>query len=445
MARRLAVVGGNPAGMGAATQAHRLDGSLEIVAFEKGDWTSYSACGIPYVVGGIVDDLDRLVVRTPQEHRDKSLIDVRTRHEVMAIDLDARRLEVRDHAHSRTIQVPFDELMLGLGARPIRPDLPGIDLPSVRGIQTLDDASTLLYAATTSECHNVVVVGGGYIGLELAEAFVLRGARVTVVEAASQLMGTLDADMATPIENAMRGLGIDVRVDLPVTGFADRIVQTEGGPILADLVVLGLGVVANSELAGEAGIELGVRNAIKVDRRQRTSAEGVWAAGDCVEAFHLVSRQPVHVALGTLANRQARVAGINLGGGYATFPGVLGTAITRICSTEVGRTGLNEKEAQQAGFEFVVASVEGTTMAGYLPNAPRITVKMLAEKGSGRVLGGQIVGGQGAAKRIDVVAACITARFDVQQVVDLDTGYAPPMSPLWDPVAVAARRALSLL
>lgn len=445
MARRLAVVGGNPAGMGAATQAHRLDGSLEIVAFEKGDWTSYSACGIPYVVGGMVDDLDRLVVRTPQEHRDQSLIDVRTRHEVMGIDLDARRLEVRDHAHSRTIQVPFDDLMLGLGARPIRPDLPGIDLPAVHGVQTLDDASNLLYAARTSECRNVVVVGGGYIGLELAEAFVARGARVTVVEAAAQVMGTLDADMALPVESAMRGLGIDVRVGVPVTGFADRIVQTEDGPILADLVVLGLGVVPNSELAGDAGIELGVKNAVKVDRRQRTSADGVWAAGDCAESFHLVSRQPVYVALGTLANRQARVAGINLGGGYATFPGVLGTAITRVCSTEVGRTGLTEKEAETAGFEFVTSTVESTSASKYLPEAKPVRVKLLAEQGTGRVIGAQIVGGQGAAKRVDVVATAITAGLDVQQLLDVDMGYAPPMSPLWDPVAVAARKALSLL
>jgi NADPH-dependent 2,4-dienoyl-CoA reductase/sulfur reductase-like enzyme len=299
--------------------------------------------------------------------------------------------------------------------------------------------------AQTSECRNVVVVGGGYIGLELAESFVLRGARVTVVEAAQQLMGTLDADMAVPVENAMRGLGIDVRVGLPVTGFADRIVQTDDGPILADLVVLGLGVEPNTEVAGEAGIELGVRNAIRVDRRQRTSAEGVWAAGDCVESFHLVSRQQVHVALGTLANRQARVAGINLGGGYATFPGVLGTAITRICSTEIGRTGLNEKEARAAGFEFVTSAIDSTSTSRYLPEATPVRVKLLAERETGRVLGAQIVGGQGAAKRVDVVATAITAGFDVQQLFDVDMGYAPPMSPLWDPVAVAARKALSLL
>jgi NADPH-dependent 2,4-dienoyl-CoA reductase/sulfur reductase-like enzyme len=431
--------------MGAATQAHRLDAGLEIVAFEKGDWTSYSACGIPYVIGGSVDGLDKLVVRTPQEHRDKSLIDVRVRHEVMGIDLDKRRLEVRDHAHSRTIQVPFDELMLGLGAKPRRPDLPGIELPTVHGVQTLDDAAHLLHHAEAKECRNVVVVGGGYIGLELAEAFVERGARVAVVEAGPHVLGSLDADMAIPVEDAMRRLGIDVRVGVPVTGFADRLVQTDDGPLLADLVVLGLGVAPNTELLEGSGIELGVRNAVKVDRRQRTSADGVWAAGDCTESFHLVSRRAVHIALGTVTNKQARVAGVNIGGGYATFPGVLGTAITKVCSTEVGRTGLNEKEATEAGFAYVVADIDGTTTSGYLPDPPVIRVKLLAEKNSGRVLGAQIVGGRGAAKRIDVVATAITAAFDVQQVLDLDLGYAPPMSPLWDPIAVAARKALSLL
>ena len=431
--------------MGAATQAHRLDAALEIVAFEKSDWTSYSACGIPYVVGGKVAGLDELVVRTPQEHRDKSLIDVRTRHEVMGIDLGTRRLEVRDHAHSRTIQVPFDELMLGMGAKPIRPDLPGIDLPSVHGVQTLDDAARLLHHAESRECRNVVVVGGGYIGLEMAEAFVQRGMRVTLVESHEHVLNGFDADMAIPVEDSMRRIGIDVRVGLPVTGFADRLVQSDAGPILADLIVLGLGVTANTELLSGTGIDLGVRDAVKVDPRQRTSADGVWAAGDCAESFHLVSRRAMHIALGTIASKQARVAGINIGGGYATFPGMLGTAITKICGTEVGRTGLNESEAKAAAFDYVVADVEGTTTSGYMPDAPSIRVKLLAERNTGRVLGAQIVGGQGAAKRIDVVATAITAGFDVQQIVDLDLGYAPPMGPLWDPIAVAARRALALL
>lgn len=445
MARRLAVIGGDAAGMGAATQAHRIDAGLEIVAFEKGNWTSYSACGIPYVVGGSVDGLERLVVRTPQEHRDTSLIDVRTRHEVTGIDVDARRLEVRDHAHSRTIQVPFDDLVLGMGARPVRPDLPGIDLPAVHGVQTLDDAAHLLRHAQSTECRNVVVVGGGYIGLELAEAFVERGARVSVIEAGAHVLTALDADMAAPVEDAMRRIGIDVRVSTPVTGFAEGIVQTDEAPILADLIILGLGVVANTGLLDGTGIELGVRDAVKVDRRQRTNVDGIWAAGDCAESHHLVSGRPVHVALGTVANKQARVAGINIAGGYATFPGVLGTAITKICSTEIGRTGLNEREATEAGFAFFAADIEATTTAGYMADPPPIRVKLLVEQRTGRVLGAQIVGGRGAAKRIDVVATAITAGFDVQQLLDVDFGYAPPMSPLWDPIAVAARRAVTLL
>jgi NADPH-dependent 2,4-dienoyl-CoA reductase/sulfur reductase-like enzyme len=429
--------------MSAATQARRLDPSLEIVAFEKTEWTSYSACGIPYVVSGEVAEVEQLVARRPQEHRDQSLIDVRIRHEVMAIDLDARRLEVRDHAHGRTIQMTFDLLMLGMGARPIRPDLPGVDLPIVRAVQTLQDATELLQYAETSQCSDVVVVGGGYIGLELAEAFSERKARVTVVESRAHVMGTLDDDMATPIEDAMRKLGIDLRLNTEVVGFEEDAVLTRDDRITADLVIAGIGVEPNSELAKDAGIELGARRSVRVDRRQQTSADGVWAAGDCAESFHLVSRKPVYIALGTVANRQGRVAGINIGGGYATFPGVLGTAITRICGTEISRTGLNEREARDAAFDFVVATIDSTTTASYFPDAPNIKLKLLAERGSGRIIGAQIVGGRGAAKRIDVVAAAITSGMDAQQLVDLDFGYAPPVSPLWDPIASAARVLLS--
>jgi NADPH-dependent 2,4-dienoyl-CoA reductase/sulfur reductase-like enzyme len=286
-----------------------------------------------------------------------------------------------------------------------------------------------------------VVVGGGYIGLEMAEAFVERGARVTVVEAGSQVMRTLDADMAELVGNAMRAKGIDLRVDTPVTGFEDGTVHTADGDLDADLVVLGLGVVPNGELAADAGVELGARGSIKVDPQQRTNVAGVWAAGDCCESYHRVSRRSVHVALGTVANKQGRVAGINVGGGYATFPGVVGTAITKLCSTEIARTGLTEHEASDAGLDAVAVTIESTTRAGYLATAKDVTVKMLAERGTGRLLGAQIVGGEGAAKRIDVVATAITAGMTVHDVVDLDLAYAPPFSPLWDPVQVAARQA----
>jgi NADPH-dependent 2,4-dienoyl-CoA reductase/sulfur reductase-like enzyme len=445
MAERLVVVGCDAGGMTAATQARRGRPDLEIIALEKGSFTSYSACGIPYLVSGAVEHIDDLVVRTPQQFRDAHRIDVRTRHEVMGIDLDHRRLDVRDTAHDRTIEIGFDLLHIATGAHPIRPSLPGIDSDWVRGVQTLEDGKALLDRIAQSRCGNVVVVGGGYIGLEMAEAFVQRGASVVLVEGGEQLMRTIDPDMGAKVADAVRRHGIDLRLGSTVTGFDRGAVHTDAGTFPADLAVLGLGVAPNTRLAADAGIELGPRDAITVNARQHTSADGVWAAGDCADSFHLVSHRRIHVALGTVANKQGRVAGINIGGGYATFPGVVGTAVTRVCDTEIARTGLSELEARHAGLEFVAATVDSTTRAGYFPGNAPLTVKVLAEQKTGRVLGGQIVGADRAAKRIDTLATAITAGMTAAEVVDLDLSYAPPISPVWDPVQIAARRANELL
>jgi NADPH-dependent 2,4-dienoyl-CoA reductase/sulfur reductase-like enzyme len=441
MAERLVVIGADAGGMGAASQARRLRPDLDIVALEMGRWTSYSACGIPYLVGGEVAALDDLVVRTPEEFRERQRIDVRLRHEAMAIDLDRREVEVRDHDRGRTTRLGFDQLMLGMGARPRRPDLPGIDHPCVKGVQNLGDAEDLLGHAERIGASAVVVVGGGYIGLEMAEAFLRRGASVTVLERDPQVMRTLDPDVGALVAAAMVDHGIDVRCGVATTGFGDGVVQTEDGELKADLVVLGMGVQPNGELAGDAGIELGAQGAVAVDRRQRTSAEGVWAAGDCCESHHLLTNRKVHVALGTVANKQSRVAGTNIGGGYATFPGVVGTAVTKVCDTEVGRTGLTEHEATRDGFAYHAVTIESTTRAGYFPRAAPLTVKMLAERTSGHLLGAQIVGKEGAAKRIDVVATALHAGMTVEEMTHLDLSYAPPFSPVWDPVLVAARAA----
>ncbi len=373
MAERLIVIGGDGAGMAAASVARRRRADLEIVALEKGTYTSYSACGIPYVVGGEVNALEDLVSRTPQQFRSEHRIDVRMGHEVIAIDLDSRRVTVRDHGHNRELTLGFDLLHIATGARPVRPDLPGIASELVHGVQTLDDAAHLLAHAKAARCANVVVVGGGYIGLEMAEAFVRWGAEVTIVEGGEHIMSTLDPDMAILVEATLGRHGIALHTGRRVEGFEPGRVLTAAGPLAADLVVLGLGVTPNSALAGAAGVELGAAGAIQVDRRQATSAEGVWAAGDCAEVFHRVSREWVHIALGTVANRTGRVAGINLAGGYATFPGVVGTAVTRICSAEVARTGLSSVEADDAGFKVRAATIEATTEAGYLPSARQST------------------------------------------------------------------------
>ena len=289
-------------------------------------------------------------------------------------------------------------------------------------------------------------MGGGYIGLEMAEALIRRGLGVTLVEAADQLMSTMDSDMAEKIADAVRGVGISLRLGDAVRGIDgdDRVrsVVTENAEIPADLVVLGLGVRPNSELAVKAGVTCGPTGGIVTDAGMRTvSHDGVWAAGDCVETYHRISHRPVHVALGTHANKQGRVAGINIGGGYATFPGVLGTAITKVCDLEIARTGLSSKEVDAAGRSAVTVSVDSTTRAGYFPGTQWMTTKLIAERGSGRLLGAQIVGRELAAKRIDVLATALWHGATVEDMLGMDLAYAPPFAPVWDPVLIAARKA----
>jgi len=443
---RLVVIGADAGGMTAASQARRRRPAdrLDIVAVDRGRHASYSACGIPYWIGGAIGSADDLVTRTVDEFR-KQDIEVRLRTEAVGIDLDRGEVTIRDLDGGGDRTLGFDQLVLGMGAVPTHPDIPGIDAPNVFGVQTLDDGEAVLKAIPSAE--RAVIVGGGYIGLEMAEALVQRDLEVTVVEAAPQPMSTLDPDMGALVADAVEGLGITLHRSAQVTAIlvdsAGRAtgVGTGEREIPADLVVLGLGVRPNTALARDAGITIGVTGGIVTDMRMRTAShQHVWAAGDCVQTVHRVSQAPVHIALGTHANKQGRVAGINLGGGYATFPGVIGTAVTKICSVEGARTGLGEAEAARAGFRFVTTVVESTTRAGYYPGAQPITTKLIAEKRSGRLLGAQIVGREGAAKRIDVLATAVWNEMTVEEISGLDLSYAPPFAPVWDPVLIAARK-----
>ncbi len=446
VANRLVVIGGDAGGMAAISQVRKGPRSHDVVVLERGRHTSYSACGIPYVVGGEVATLEALVARTPQQFRADHGVDVRMGHEAVGIDLDRREIEVHDHARAgRTYRLGFDDLLLGTGGQPVRPPLPGIELPLVHGVQTLDDAAHLLAHAEHSECKDVVIVGGGYIGLEMAEAFTNRGSRVVVVDRFPTPLGGLDPELGALVTAAMRLHGIDCHLGVEVLGFDERAVLTDDGSHAADLVVLGLGVAPRSDLARAAGLRLGPKGSISVNRRQQTSADGIWAAGDCCESFHLVTGEKMHLPLGTVANKQSRVAGINIGGGYATFPGVVGTAITKLCDTEIARTGLSSREAAAAGFEAVASTIEATTAAGYYPGAAPITVRLIVERGRGRILGAQIVGGPGSGKRIDTCALAVTHQMTAEDLVQADLSYAPPFSGVWDPVQVASREALKLL
>jgi NADPH-dependent 2,4-dienoyl-CoA reductase/sulfur reductase-like enzyme len=446
---RLLVIGGDAGGMTAASQARRRVGvdELENVAFERGDFSSYSACGIPYFVGGEVTDIDDLIARSPEEHR-RNGIDVQMRTEVIAIDLSTRAITVRDLDSSADRVEPFDRLVIATGSSPTRPPLPGIHAPGIHGVQTLGDGVALSddLARLDPSTARAVVVGAGYVGLELAEALHRRGLQVTVIESGEQPMATLDPDMGALVAGAIRGLGIDLRtqtkVDAFETGADGRISAVVAGSstFAADVVVLGLGSTPEVALARAGGIEIGATGGIATDPHMATSADRVWAAGDCVECLHRVTGRPVTIALGTHANKQGIVAGENATGGDRSFAGVIGTAVTKICEYEVARTGLNESEARQAGFDFSTSTVEPTSRAGYYPGAEKITVKIVVERDTNRLLGAQIVGKEGAAKRIDVLATALWNEMTVDEITQLDLGYAPPFSPLWDPVQVAARK-----
>jgi NADPH-dependent 2,4-dienoyl-CoA reductase/sulfur reductase-like enzyme len=390
------------------------------------------------------------VIRSPEKFREKQNIDVRTGHDVLEIDTAGQRVRVRRLETAEEWWEGFDQLLIATGAMPFRPDVPGATARGIYGVHSLQSGAIVRQVLDETKPKRGVIVGGGYIGLEMAEALVRQGIDVALVDRNTQVMGTLDPDMGALVSAALAKIGVAVHLDEELQGFevADgtvRGVMTDKRTLPADIVILGMGVRPNTGLAQLAGIPLGEKGSVRVNDRMQTGSDGVWAAGDCAESFHLVSRRPFYVALGTVANKQGRVAGINLGGEHASFPGVVGTAVTKVCELEVARTGLQEKELAQLGLAYVTATIKSQTRAGYYPGVGPITVKLLAEKGSGRLLGGQIVGTEGSAKRIDIVAVALHAGFSVAQLIDLDLGYAPPFSPVWDPVHIAARELVKLV
>ena len=446
--KRLVVVGGNAGGMTAASAARRRRGpdELDIIAFEAGSVVSYSSCGIPYWIGGLVAGEQHLIARSVQKHRNEHAIDVRVRHRVERIDLERRELVARNLDDDAELWVPFDQLMYATGAVPIRPEwAEGVD--GVFGVQTLADGEAIRrWLDTDPRPRRAVVVGGGYIGVEMAESMVRLGMAVTLIERERAPMSTMDPELGAMVADAMTGLGILIRDGESVRGLDTTngrvtAVVTDRESVPAEIVILGLGVRPNTALAVQAGMPLGQSGGLITDEHMAVPGhDAVWAAGDCVETRHRITGKGVHVPLGTHANKQGRVAGITIAGGTASFPGVIGTAVTKVCDIEVGRTGLGEVEARQAGFDAISATIRSTNRAGYLPDAETITVKLVAERGSGRVLGGQVVGRSEAAKRIDVIAAAVWNGMHADDIAMLDLGYAPPYSPVWDPVLVAARK-----
>lgn len=444
MGKRLVVIGADAAGMTAASQARRRDRDLEVVVFEKGKFASYAACGEPYFISGDVEGIDDLIARTPEQFV-RAGIDLRLQTEVTGIDLRRRTVGTLSHSDGTTSESRFDELLIATGARAFVPPMPGVDLPGVHTLRTLGDAAALRSIAVAGK-GRIVIVGAGYIGLEIAEAFDVRGWQVVMIEALPSVMArTLDADLGTKVSEAMVARGVRVLTSVMVERIegVERVtgVAAGGRSIPADLVVLAVGGRPVSELASDAGIPVGPTGGIVVDDHQRTGVDGVWAAGDCAEVYHRVTGQMVNLHLGTVANKTGRIAGINITGGDVSFPGALGTAITRFHDLEIAVTGVSQAQADAVVIDAVDVTVSGFTASHYMPEAQDLTIRLTVEKGTGVVLGSQIVGGAGSGKRIDVFATAAWNQMTVQDLEWVDFAYAPPFAPVWDLMAIAARKA----
>lgn len=442
----LVIIGGDAAGMSAASKVRRKQPERKIIVFEKSHYTSYSACGIPYYISQTVESSDELIRRTPEEFRTKYNIDVRTMHRVLEVDTDNKRVKVLDKEKEIEFWQEYSQLLIATGGKPYCPkDVEGHNAENVFGISTLKSGIKLENYIRDTKPKTAVIIGGGYIGLEMAEALLIRGLKVSLVNRSEQVMNTLDPDIGTIVSEAVINLGVTLYRKESLKSFIRdnngkvTAVITDKRTIETDIVVFGMGSSPATDFLKGSKIELGVRDAIKVDAHMKTNIDNVWAAGDCTETLNLVSKQHMYIALGTVANKTGLVAGSSIAGEKAVFPGAVGTAVCKVCKYEVARTGLNEKELTQLKIEYVTATIDSKTRADYYPDAKKITVKLLAEKNSGRLLGGQIIGEEDAAKRIDVLATAVTHNLTLQNVIDLDLSYAPPFSPVWDPVQTAAR------
>ncbi len=441
---RVLIVGGVAAGTSAAAKAKRTNPSLDITLYQREPFVSYSACGLPYFIGGWVPDHNALIARTPAQFA-RDGITVRTEHEVLDIDAAAGRISVRDLSSGKTFHDHYDHLVLATGAGVRCPPLPGIDLKGVFRLRSMGDGLAIKQYLAERKPASAVVIGAGYIGIEMAEAFLALGIKTTVIDMLDQVLGTVDPEMAAIVEAAMRAAGIEIHLGAKLEhldGDADGHVTcacSTGAELTGEIVLLATGVTPNSELARAVGVALGPRDAMLIDGLGRTNVERIYGAGDCCTVNHRVLNHPVYIPLGTTANKQGRTLGAFLGGVERPFAGVVGSSVTKFGAVQIASTGMSESMARRAGYAVRAQQIESTDHAGYYPNARPMHVKLVSDAASGKLLGGQIVGYEEVAKRVDILAVALAAGMTVEELAWSDLTYAPPVSSVWDPVLVAAQ------
>jgi CoA-dependent NAD(P)H sulfur oxidoreductase len=439
---RLVIVGGVAAGTKAASRARRVNPEAEITVYQEEPEPSISECGLPYFLSGVVQRRDDLVARTPEQFAEKD-IEVRVRHRVEKIDPKNKKLSVRRLESDETLEDAYDRLIIATGAQAVLPPLPGADLDGVFKLRFLTDSDGVQRYIKERSPKKAVVVGGGYIGLEVAENLCRLGMEVALIEGEDRVALAYGPEVSERVEEHLKENGVRVYTGTKVEGFGGdgrvRGVRFGDGELEADLVVVGIGIEPCVDLAEEAGAQIGDSGAVRVDRHMKTNLPDVWAAGDCVETVNLVSGKPTWVPLGDTANQMGRVAGTNAVTGEDTleFPGILGTGIFKVFDLGVGKTGLSEEEAEAAGFENLSAAIETTDRASYYPGVKKIFLKLIADKSTGRLLGAESAG-SGADKLTDICATAIWGKLSYPDLVNLDLAYAPPYGPALSPVIQAA-------
>ena len=439
---KVVIIGGVAGGATAAARLRRLDEQAEIVVFERSGYISYANCGLPYYIGGVIEDPEALTLQTPESFFARFRVDMRVRHEATAIHPDRKTVSVKNLETGEEFEEPYDKLLLSPGAKPTQPRLPGVGLEKLFTLRTVEDTFRIKDYINTHHPKSVVLAGGGFISLELAENLRELGMEVTIVQRPKQLMNPFDPDMAAFLHGEVRRHGIRLALGQTVEGFQEKeggvdVLLKDAAPLHADMVVLAIGVTPDTALAREAGLELGLKGSIVVNDRMEASVPDIYAVGDAVQVKHYVTGQDAVISLAGPANKQGRIAADNICGGDSRYQGSQGSSVIKVFGMTAAATGVNETAAKQAGLDADAVVLSPMSHAGYYPGGKLMTMKAVFEKGTFRLLGAQIVGYEGVDKRIDVLATAIRAGMTAVQLKDLDLAYAPPYSSAKDPVNMA--------
>ena len=439
---KVVIIGGVAGGATAAARLRRLDETAEIVVFERSGYVSYANCGLPYYIGGVIEDRADLTLQTPESFFARFRVDMRVRHEVTALHPDRKTVCVRNLETGEEFEEAYDKLLLSPGAKPAQPRLPGVGLEKLFTLRTVEDTFRIKDYISAHRPRSAVLAGGGFISLELAENLRELGMEVTIVQRPKQLMTPFDPDMAAFMHGEVRRHGVRLALGRTVEGFAERdggvdVLLKDTDPLHADMVVLAIGVAPDTALAKAAGLELGLKDSIAVNDRMETSVPDIYAVGDAVQVKHFVTGQNAVISLAGPANKQGRIAADNICGGDSRYQGSQGSSVIKVFGMTAAATGVNETAAKQAGLDADAVVLSPMSHAGYYPGGKLMTMKVVFEKGTFRLLGAQIVGYEGVDKRIDVLATAIRAGMTAVQLKDLDLAYAPPYSSAKDPVNMA--------